>query len=265
MTSFPFMHELPPTLLAEGWTWKSFSTPSFPSQKVWLGTDSLGRVWLTKLSGSYHAYREIVFARIAQQLGWSCQSSVFLRLSKADANAIGAEYGEVHAVHWFLHEHGHPNQCAPGCPLLARLGQSIESVEQSENLEVDHAMDLARGHFASCIFGANEAPQPLITTGHCMVLIDNETMFQSLPCPLDGTVYWGSDAGQRLAHEVCEQIAALPESALRDALEIPAGLKIRRRSEIASRLKVGHSFARHFARDPSSPLPPLAGRRAPPG
>jgi hypothetical protein len=57
------MRELPPTLLAEGWAWQFFSTPSFPSQQVWMGTDALGRVWLTKLSGSYHAYREIVFAR----------------------------------------------------------------------------------------------------------------------------------------------------------------------------------------------------------
>lgn len=43
MPSFPLMRQLPPTLLAEGLTWQSFSTPSFPSQQVWLGTN--GR-WL---------------------------------------------------------------------------------------------------------------------------------------------------------------------------------------------------------------------------
>ena len=261
MPSFPLIRELPPTLLANDWTWQPFSTPSFPSQQVWLGTDAQGRVWLTKLSGSYHAYREIVFARIAQQLGWSCQSSVFLQLSKADANAIGAEYGEVQAAHWFFKEHGHPNQCGPGCPLHGRLGVEIESIEQLATLGAHHAVDLARGHFASCLFGANEAPQGLITTDHGMVLIDNETMFQSLPCPLNGTSYWGCDGGQHLAREVCEQIAALPDNALLDALEIPPGLKIRRGNEIAPRLIAGHAFARHFAQDPSSPIPPATRRR----
>lgn len=261
MPSFPLIRELPSTLLANDWTWQPFSTPSFPSQQVWLGTDAQGRVWLTKLSGSYHAYREIVFARIAQQLGWSCQSSVFLQLSKADANAIGAEYGEVHAAHWFFKEHGHPNQCGPGCPLHGRLGVEIESIEQLATLGAHHAVDLARGHFASCLFGANEAPQALITTDHEMVLIDNETMFQSLPCPLNGTSYWGCDGGQHLVREVCEQIAALPDTALLDALEIPPGLKIRRENEIAPRLRAGHAFARHFAQDPSSPIPPATRRR----
>lgn len=256
MSSFPLMRQLPPSLLAEGWTWQSFSTPSFPSQQVWLGTDALGRVWLTKLSGSYHAYREIVFARIAQQLGWSCQSSVFLQLSKDDANAIGADHGEVQAAHWFLKEHGHPTQCGPGCPLQGRLGVEIQGIEQLANLGADHAVDLARGHFASCVFGANEAPQPLFTADHSMVLIDNETMFQSLPCPLNGTSYWNRNGGQRLAREVCKQIASLPDAALREALDVPPGLKIRRRNEIAPRLRAGHSFAKYFARDPSSPLPP---------
>jgi hypothetical protein len=263
MPSFPTMRDLPPFLFADGWNWRQFSTPSFPSRDVWLGTDSEGRAWLTKLSGSYNTYREIVFCRIAQELGWSCQSSVFLKLSAADARTIGAQVGEIHCAHWFFSEHVHPSQCGSNCPLAPIVHPGIgRTVEELETLRVDHAIDLAKGHFASCIFGANEAPEALWTSDHTMVLIDNESMLQSPPCPLDGTPYWGTECGERLAREVCREIGSLPDTSLRAALDIPEGLRIRRSNEVPPRLKAGHAFAKHFARDPSSTRPPAARGRS---
>lgn len=76
----------------------------------------------------------------------------------------------------------------PGCVLHGQLGVEIESIEQLATLGAHRAVALAPGHFASCLFGANEAPQALFTTDHGMVLIDNETLFQFLPCPLNVSV-----------------------------------------------------------------------------
>lgn len=93
MSSFPLMRDLPQVVETTGWSWRSYEAPVAPSMNFWIGTDREGNRWLTKLTGDFCAYREIVFARLAQRMHWSCQSSVFMRLDESSANEIGAKPG----------------------------------------------------------------------------------------------------------------------------------------------------------------------------
>ncbi len=75
MRIFPAIDELPSMLQTRGWQWEQFSCSPYPKHGFWLATDERGHQWLAKMRGSFYGYRELVFARIAQRLGWSCQSS----------------------------------------------------------------------------------------------------------------------------------------------------------------------------------------------
>lgn len=89
MPSFPLMRDLPTVIDTKGWNWIRFTAPVAPSHNFWLGTDLQGNRWLTKLTGEFNAYREIVFGRLAQQMNWSCQSTVFMRVDSKSARLLG--------------------------------------------------------------------------------------------------------------------------------------------------------------------------------
>ena len=138
--SFPSIKELPKVLDSTGWKWERYETPSFPSYNFWVGTDLDGRKWLTKLRGDFYAYREIVFGRIAQKMGWSCQSSTFVVLDNQSAEAIGVR-DRVHAAHWLLAEHA-GTLCSRACPLAAYKELVINDVDDLNRCKVTHILDL---------------------------------------------------------------------------------------------------------------------------
>ena len=253
MLSFPLMRDLPPVLETKGWSWKRFTAPVAPSHNFWLGSDRDGNCWLTKLTGAFCAYREIVFARLAQAMKWSCQSSAFLRVDKHSAQVLGISPGEIHAAHWFLMEHLHP-PCTPDCALQFLVGKDRLAVTDLMGSAIAHLLDWPKSEFAAYVFGGIEPPGRLFTTAHEFVIIDSEQMFATGPCEFDAAS-WCKEAngrpsasGRALALEVCTDLAALSESQVHEALRIPDEVSIRKRWPIAPKLKASRKFAAEYIR-----------------
>lgn len=255
MRSFPPMSDLPEVVDTTDWQWSPFEAPVAPSSGFWLGIDKRGQRWLTKLTGPFYAYREIVFARIAQQMGWSCQSSVFMRVDSASASQLGVEAGSVHAAHWFLDEHTHP-PCGSSCVLEPLVGKAVSRVEDIADLKVSSIMDWPKSDFAACLFGGNEPPGRLFTASHEFVVIDSELMFSTGPSSLSGTVWWGEDcaptpSGVAMAREVCSGFVALGRSFLEIALRTPARVEVGQRWQIARLLQQSYAYAERFLAESS--------------
>lgn len=252
MLSFPLMRDLPQVVETAGWHWKAFTAPVAPSTNFWVGTDLHGNRWLTKLTGDFYAYREIVFARLAQQMGWSCQSSVFMRLDAQSAKAIGAKRGALHAAHWFLDEHVHP-PCSEHCNLAPLVGIPVESVEDIAGLPIAYILDWPKSEMAACLFGGNEPPGRLFTKQHEFVIIDSELMFSTDPCAFESVVWWGdkddpTPSGLKIAREVCAGLLALGQHSLQQALALPAGVTVNERWPIAPLLYKSFEYAENFVR-----------------
>ena len=105
---FPLMQELPKVVDTHGWHWKPYSVGI---KDFWIGQDPVGRKWMTKMRGAERAYREIVFARLAQAMNWSCQSSIFIALDEESMALLKSECGRFHAAHFFLEEHQYSSGC----------------------------------------------------------------------------------------------------------------------------------------------------------
>lgn len=251
MQSFPLIEELPPVVETHGWIWEPFKAPSTQSHNFWIGVDRQGNRWLTKLTGSFYAYREIVFARLAQRMKWSCQSSVFMKLDKYSAQTLGVTTGEVHAAHWFLDEHVYP-PCSLGCELEFLVNKQIRTVEDLLSSQVSHLLDWPKSEIAAYLFGGNEPPGRLFTKAHEFVIIDSELMFATDPCPLDSSPWLTDSGGQSsrsgiaLALEVCQGLAALPPLVVEEALYVPENITVQKRWPIAPKLKASRRFAVEF-------------------
>lgn len=251
MPSFPLISELPLLVDTTHWTWERFSSPAAHSRNFWLGIDRNGNRWLTKLRGAFYAYREIVFARLAQAMGWSCQSTVFARLDSQSAQTLGVSAGEVHAAHWFLDEH--PSQpCTHTCALTFLIGKSIQTLDDLRGSDIAHLLDWPKSDFAAYLFGGNEPPGRLITVGHEFVIIDSETMFSAEPSSFETAQWWNlpngspSIIGRALAHEVCCELTSLSDDEIENTLRIPEGIVIRKPWAIAPILRKSRKSAAQF-------------------
>jgi hypothetical protein len=248
MPSFPHIVDLPPVIGTNGWTWKQIENPGHPSNGHWLATDIDGHRWLTKLRGSFYAYREITFARLAQEIGWSCQSSTYIRLDAASAAAVGAVAGQVHAAHWYLDEHA-SRPCSTSCPMRPLADLEVRSIEDLEGIDITHLIDWPKSEFAAYIFGANEPSSRLFTSQHELVIIDNEQMFCTGPCSFE-SAHWLRGLtgaaylkGLTIAAEACTDVASITTAKLTQALAVPRGIKIDRRWPIAPKIKQSIKFA----------------------
>jgi len=77
MSSYPLVNVFPLIVEASNWEWKRFEDPARSAENFFEATDEFGNRWLTKMRGSFYAYREFVFERLVQRAGWLCQSSCF--------------------------------------------------------------------------------------------------------------------------------------------------------------------------------------------
>jgi hypothetical protein len=251
MPSFPYMVDLPPILSTRGWTWEPIKTPWHPSHDFWLATDMDGNRWLTKLRGSFYAYREITFAKLAQAMGWSCQSSIYIKLDAESAAIVGAVAGEVHAAHWFLDEHP-MSQCGECCGMHQLFDLKVRSVEDLEGIGIAHLNDWPKSQFAAYVFGANETSDMLFTAQHEFVIIDSEQMFSTGPCRFEELRWLHGQTGDAyrkgvaLAAETCADIANLTSVELTRALAVPQGVKIDQRWSIAPKIKQSIKFASSY-------------------
>lgn len=242
MPSFPHMSELPQMVESTGWTWERFEAPVAPSDNFWIGVDRNGNRWLTKLRKSFRAYREIVFARLAQTMGWSCQSSIFVRIDKHSAQTLGVSPGEVHSAHWFLDEHPHP-LCSSSCALAFLRNGQIQTIEDLKGSDIAHLLDWPKSELAAHLFGGHEPPGRLFTAVHEFVIIDSELMFASDPSSFETAHWWNqvdgspSYSGRALAQEVCCDLTSLSDSEINDALRVPKGISVHKPWPIAPILK----------------------------
>ena len=247
------MSELPASLSTTGWSWSKIAKASHPSDGFFVGTDLQGNRWLTKLRGSFYAHREIVFARLAQAMRWSCQSSVFIRLDADSAHVLGRTLNEVHAAHWFLEEHPHP-PCRADCALEALVGHEVHTLADLSFPLVTGLTDWPKSEIAAYIFGGNEPPGKLFTLSHELVVIDSEQMFSTGPCDFSNSPWLRSPSGEsspsglRLANEVCAQIGSLNQGTIEVALSIPPGFTVDLRWPVAPKLLLGVQFAANYAR-----------------
>ena len=252
MPSFPLMVDLPPVLCTKGWDWEQIVNAGHPSDGHWLATDTTGHRWLTKLRGSFYAYREITFAKLAQGIGWSCQSSTYIKLDAASAAIVGAIAGEVHAAHWYMEEHA-SKPCCVSCPIHPLVGLEVHSANDLDGIDIAHLFDWPKSEFAAFIFGANEPSGRLFTLQHEFVIIDNEQMFSTGPCSFESDLWVGGETGAAyskglaLASETCADVASITTQLLTQALAIPRGVKVDQRWPIAQNIKQSIKFASQYA------------------
>lgn len=233
-----------------GWHWERFESKGVPSHNFWLGSDRQGNRWLTKLRGDFKAFREIVFGRLAQQMGWSCQSSVFIRVDDESASMLGVKPGEVHAAHWFLDEHVEI-PCNSECRLVPLVGRPVGAVEDIADIDIPHILDWPKSELAACLFGGTEPPGRLFTVEHDFVIIDSELMFASGPSDFDCTRWWGENAapissGFMMAEQVCSEFLALGHQSLKCALALPSEIEVNETWRIEPLLYESFAFAESF-------------------
>lgn len=244
MSSFPLMSELPQFLNTKGWCWRKAHISGVPSYDFWIGTDTSGNEWLTKLRGSFCAYREIVFAHLAQAMNWSCQSSIFIILDVETAQFFGCDVGEIHAAHWYMQEHY--LVCEKNCAL-----KKLNGVSDVDNLPIgaiDHIIDWPKSEIAADLFGANECSGKFFTVNHEFVIIDSEQMFSTCSQDLNLNSWVLMDnmcsiGGYAVAVEVCREITSLPNTIIQKALEIPKGIYIDERWSIGERVNGAIKYA----------------------
>jgi hypothetical protein len=199
MKNHTTIRDLPELLIANDWDW------THPAQTLcdrhvrlngewWIGMCPKGRKWLVKMRGSTKAYCEHTFASLAQLIGISCQSSVFLKIPDSAPPRLETRGTEPFQLALcFLDEHD--GDCAdPECPITKLRDVDIGSkagLAAYLNSGIVFANDYVRGEVLGYLCGQWEPPGRLFTKTHEFVQTDNEAMFHSGPVPLKELVAVG--------------------------------------------------------------------------
>lgn len=235
MVDFPLVRQLPTTVETVGWKWKPFGCRTAPTD-FWVGIDQNGNQWLAKMRGSFRGYRELVFERLVQELGWSCQSSTFAVLQNDAAPLLVHPDAErTQLLTWLLPEHA-AGSCGPACSYYSVQSQ----LRQKERDPLDVLREsglrdykaLALKEILAPLLGGNEPAGHLITTDHRVVMIDGELMFSSEPSDPRETSWWlredesPSELGQQLTQEACHAVGSLSDKHLDACLEISDKIQV---------------------------------------
>jgi hypothetical protein len=222
--SFPLITELPRLLVANDWRWEPCS---FRGECV-IGIDPESRRWLVQIRGSQKAYQEHVFAKLAQRLGISCQSSVLLQIPWSNFpqmdDTLNNDTSQL-AI-WLMEPHV-PGRCGDGCPFTA-VGECIDSEErlaQLLNSGLPHVVDFVKGDLLGFLCGGAEKPDRFWTADHQYVVIDNERMFECEP-NLAACQWMDWPIGRNLAKELLESLASIPDEELCRMEELPSGYAV---------------------------------------
>jgi hypothetical protein len=251
----PLIRDLPDHLRADGWEWSKAEPPAnhFPGLGVkhgwWFGTDENGIKWLTKLTGGSYAYREHVFSALAQSLGISCQSSVYVTIPK-DAAPMRDKFQakRFQLALWYYAEHAN-DPCKTQCPMDELTSFDLSYLDSG----IKYAEDMIRGEFLGYLCGQSEPAGYLFTANHEFIQIDNEQMFGGDPGNLENCYWWKFDAARKYAFEVCRKIAELSEAEILKFAEIPKGYVIVPKNGIPIKLKLLRRAAIGFLN--THPLP----------
>jgi hypothetical protein len=254
---YPLVNELPILVDTRAWEWKPFDSPLSDSRNFFVGTDELGNTWLAKMRGGFRGYREIIFERLIQRVGWACQSSSFASLDHSSLPSrmiTGAE--SVQLVTRLLPEHG-LDDCNSDCPIGPLRGDlwllDSDPIMVLAGSPLEGALSVARKEILAPLLGGNEPAGCLTTVDHRVFLIDGELMFAGNPSDVRKTCWWtrpdGSPwpAGQRLTHEICAAVGSLQDDELESFLQEPKELKIELSWPIRPLLYRARDCARAFA------------------
>lgn len=255
MSLVPAIADLPTHVFANDWNWvpaKPDRQRPFPLQTGWwIGIDGIGQKWLFKMSGANCAYREHVFAALAQRIGISCQSSLYVTIPRNAPPVRDMPLPERHQLAlWFFDEHL-PDGCSlsHSCPLLALRNLKLESdatLETYLSCGVSDAIDLIRGEILGYLCGQFEPAGRLFTVRHEFVQIDNELMFATGPVNLMDCRWLRFHAGRQCAKDVCLRLSEISDEELLSLAAIPTGYVVRRKNFISRRLLAARQAARNF-------------------
>lgn len=188
------------------------------------------------MSGSFRAHRERTFASLAQHLGISCQSSVYLTLptdSEPFRETFNAEPQQL-AI-WLIPEH-EPCPCCDDCQ-LSSLKKGINDPEWDNVVglresSVLHAIDWMRGEMLGYLCDMFEPPGCLFTPNHEFVQIDNELMFTNAEADLWECVWLRdsskeySETGLREAIDFCERVVEVSDAEIEHFSMVPSGYDV---------------------------------------
>ncbi len=258
MTTYPRVDQLPAVVDTRSWHWEPFILPSGDERGFFVGRDEAGTLWLTKMGGSFRAYRELVFERIVQRAGWLCQSSAFAVLGRSSLPMRMTRHPErVQLVTRLLPEHG-PEDCGPDCPIgplrgdLSKIDGDLVTILAAAPLQ--DGLNIARQELLAPLFGGYEPAGCLTTTDHQVFLIDGELMFASSPCDMRKTTWWtrpdGSPwlTGQQLTRQICAAIGSFRDDELETFLDRPRKLPVQFGWQIRELLYQARDYGRVFAR-----------------
>lgn len=208
-------------LVADEWRWE----PCDFRRYCVIGIDPESRRWLVQIRGSQRAYQEHVFARLAQLLGVSCQSSVLLQIPSSNFPPLDDTLNndKSQLAIWLMEPHV-PGRCGDGCP-FTEVGECIDSEErlvQLLNSGLPHVEDFVKGDLLGYLCGDADKQDRFWTAEHQYVVIDNERMFECEPnlaaCP-----WMESFTGRKLAKELLGCLASIPDEELCRMADLPAG------------------------------------------
>ena len=256
MRSLPAISALPVLMSADGWRWER--NGRFPKD-FWLGEDSNGSRWLVKLHGSFYSFREHAFARLAQHLGLSCQSSVLLKLPQhSPPRREQEDLEECQIALELLDEHADA-LCSPSCPLspleLAVNSATGDRVALVEQAGVANASDWIRADMLAYLCGANEPCDQLITKDHQLVIIDSEQMFSTDSVELRDCDWFESTNGDKstralqIADALCSRLAKTTDFELGLFSAVPDGYVVNQLWSIGERMLSARRAARRYTED----------------
>jgi len=237
------MANLPVHLVATDWTWTQL-------EEYWVAIDHEGRKWFVKMRGSNCAYRESVFAALAQRLDISCQSSVYLTIPRNAPPMLNeTERESYQSAIWFLSEHQDSSCSQEQCPLTVLKNLKLNNEANIQTLlcsGVSRAIDLIHGEILGYLCGQFERPECLFTVDHKFVQIDNELMFASDPINLRDSQWLQFPSGCQCAKTVCAKLSELSDEELTGLAQIPVGYVVRRKNDIPRRLLAAKKAAKSY-------------------
>lgn len=208
------------------------------------------------MTGGYFALRERVFDYIAQEIGLSCQSCVFLTLPldcepmNSDRNAE-PQQGAI----TYIQPHA-PEPCSSACDLEPWLNppNSPSRLQFLAQLRIEHATDLIVGNVLGNLCGANERGEFVVSRDHRLFLIDNELTLLIGPDVRGALEYIGTECGDnsdwRHVAEILvpklELMGSISDSTLKSFTEIPKGYKLREKYPIPKNLPKFRAAARRL-------------------
>jgi hypothetical protein len=253
----PLVKELPSVLDTTGWDWQPFEPPGGARNDFWIASDRQGNKWLVKLRGSFRGYRELVFERLVQRIGWPCQSSVFAVLEADAPPLVGSrDLERTQLLTWFLPEHA-LSLCGPNCPLsplkVKLNAPDVDPLEVLKDSDLPCHIAWPLSQILAPIFGGNEPAGWLVTIDHQAILIDGELMFSSEPSDVRETSWWQrpdgspSRAGRRLTREVCKAVGSLTDADLTASFEIPEGIVVQHLWDLRPLVFKARDYARIYS------------------